>query len=148
MRIEIATPSGVAVDVDDVVHVRAEDRTGAFGIQPRHADFVTKLAISVVTFRDARGNEHHVAVRGGVLRVRAGKFVDIATREAVVGRQLAELKDAVLHRLREAAESEATARTEAARLNAAVARHLYRYVRAEATGQPPTLRSTRRGEEA
>lgn len=146
MRIRVATPSGVVVDVDDIIFVRAEDRTGAFGLQPRHADFVTKLAVSVVTFRDGKGTEHHVAVRGGVLRVHGGQLVDIATREAVLGEQLGELRDAVLKRMREAAESEATARTEAARLNAAVARHLYRYVRAEAGGKPPSLRSTFEGE--
>lgn len=146
MRVRIATPSGIVVDVDGVLYVRAEDGTGAFGIQPRHADFVTKLAISVVTFRDGGGNEHHVAVRGGVLRVHGGQFVDVAAREAVVGPQLAELRRAVLQRLREAAEAEATARTESARLNAAVARHLHRYVRAEARGRPLPPRTTLRGE--
>ncbi len=135
MRIRVATPAGIVVDKDDVSYVRAEDRTGAFGIQPRHADFVTKLAISVVTFRGAGGTEHHLAVRGGVLRVRGGQSIDIATREAVVGQQLADLQSAVLQRLRQAAESEATAKTEAARLNAAVARHLSRYVQA-VPGQP------------
>ena len=34
------------------------------------------------------GGEHYVAVRGGVLRVRDGKVVEIATREAVVNDDL------------------------------------------------------------
>ena len=33
-------------------HLRAEDDTGAFGILPGHADFLTVLAVSVVTWRD------------------------------------------------------------------------------------------------
>lgn len=131
MRLRIATPGGLAVDVPDVRHVRAEDATGAFGIQPGHTEFVTTLAVSVLTWRDATGAEHHAAVRGGVLRVQGGRSVEVATREAIVGERLEELGPTVLGRLREAADAEAKARTRVAQLHAAVVRNLYRYVRGE-----------------
>ena len=139
MRLRIATPSGIVVDASGVLYVRAEDRTGAFGIQPGHTEFITKLTVSVLTWRDAERTEHHVAARGGVLRVQNGELVEVAAREAVVGEQLGALRDVVLGRLREAAESEAKARTRAAQLHASVARHLYRYVRAERGDRPPAL---------
>ena len=82
MRLQVVTPLEVAVDADDVASLRAEDTTGAFGILPRHADFVTSLAISVVTWHDVAGAEHRIAVRGGVLRVQNGDFIQIATRQA------------------------------------------------------------------
>ncbi|MEJ2130708.1 MAG: F0F1 ATP synthase subunit epsilon, partial [Gammaproteobacteria bacterium] len=66
MRLVVTTPISVVVDEADVRHVRAEDESGAFGILPGHADFVTVLAISVITWRSHRDEEHHVAVRGGV----------------------------------------------------------------------------------
>ena len=135
MRLRIATPAGLAVDASDVRHVRAEDATGAFGIQPGHTEFVTTLIVSVVTWRDAKGAEYHAAVRGGVLRVRDGHIVEIATREAILGDRLEELGHAVLGRMREAAEAEAKARTRAAQLHASVVRHLYRYVRGERSGR-------------
>jgi len=33
VRLAVTTPAGVVVDADDVRHVRAEDATGAFGIE-------------------------------------------------------------------------------------------------------------------
>ena len=146
MRLRITTPSGLAVDVPDVRYVRAEDPTGAFGIQPGHTEFVTTLAISVLTWRDAANQDRHAAVRGGVLRVRDGRAVDVATREAIFGERLEDLGPAVLARMRAAAEAEAKARTRAAQLHAAVVKNLYRYVRAERGGHalslaaPPTER--------
>lgn len=129
MRLRIATPVGLVVDASDVRHVLAEDATGTFGIQVGHTEFVTTLTVSVVSWRDAAGGEHHAAVRGGVLRVRDGRFVEIATREAIVGERLEDLGHAALGRMREAAEAEAKSRTRAAQLHASVVRHLYRYVR-------------------
>ena len=69
MRLLVTTPMAVIVDADSVRHVRAEDETGAFGILPGHADFITALAVSVITWRNGTDEEHHVAVRGGVLTV-------------------------------------------------------------------------------
>ena len=45
--------------------------------------------------------EHHVAVRGGVLIVREGRFVEVVTREAVGEDTLEALGAAVLERMRE-----------------------------------------------
>ena len=140
MRLRIATPVGLVVDASDVRHVLAEDATGTFGIQVGHTEFVTTLTVSVVSWRDAAGGEHHAAVRGGVLRVRDGRFVEIATREAIVGERLEDLGHAVLGRMREAAEAEAKSRTRAAQLHASVVRHLYRYVRGSRGAGPMSVR--------
>ena len=83
IQLTITTPTAVAVQADGVAHVRAEDETGAFGILPGHADFVTALTPSVVSWRDADGREGHCAVRGGVLlakRWRAGRHSDARSR--------------------------------------------------------------------
>jgi F-type H+-transporting ATPase subunit epsilon len=44
MRLIVSTPLAIVVDTDDVMHLRAEDETGAFGILPRHDNFLTVLA--------------------------------------------------------------------------------------------------------
>lgn len=134
MRLRVVTPSGLAVDAAGVRHVRAEDATGSFGLEPGHTELVTALTVSVLSFRDSHGVEHHAAVRGGVLRVVGGELVEVATREAVLGDNLAELKSAVLARLHATAQAEAKARTRAAQLHASVVRYLYRYVKAERSG--------------
>src|SRR5208282_545874 len=98
MRLRIITPLFVVVDEDGILSLRAEDATGSFGILPRHADFLTSLAISIVSWQRADGTRHYCAVRRGVLSVNAGRDVAIATREAVTGDDLATLDQTVLGR--------------------------------------------------
>ena len=130
MRLQITTSTTFAVDADDVRHVRIEDPTGALGIQRRHAAFVTLLEPSVVTWRDASGAEHHAAVRGGVLLV-DNDVVAIATREAVTGDDLVQLERDVVTRFRREHDLEQHAHGGAARLETAVLRRVYEYVRGE-----------------
>jgi len=134
MRLLITTPAELVVDVDDVRHVRAEDETGAFGILPGHADFLTVLEVSVITWRDAHGGLHHVAVRGGLLTVRGGTVVEIATREAIGEESLAALGDAVLERFRAESAAESAARVSTAQLHMATMRQIERFLE---SGQRP-----------
>jgi F-type H+-transporting ATPase subunit epsilon len=129
MKLVIATPTEITVNEEPVRYVRAEDATGSFGIEPRHADLLTTLAICVVRWRDNRNVEHYVAVRGGVLRVREGKLVEIATREAVVGDDLGRLRSQVLSAMMKNVEAEQSARSGALRLEHAAIRQIYRYLR-------------------
>jgi F-type H+-transporting ATPase subunit epsilon len=129
MKFVVSTPTEIAVNEDPVRYVRAEDATGSFGIEPRHADLLTTLAICVVRWRDGNNIEHYVAVRGGVLRVREGKLVEIATREAVVGDDLGRLRGQVLAAMMKNVEAEQSARSGALRLEHAAIRQIYRYLR-------------------
>lgn len=128
MRLLVTTPVAVVVDADSVLHVRAEDETGAFGIMPGHADFITVLAISVIAWRNHAGDLHHVAVRGGVLTVRGGDMVEVATADAVGEDTLGRLGQAVLARFRDEAKAEEESRISAARLHLATIRQLQRYL--------------------
>jgi F-type H+-transporting ATPase subunit epsilon len=129
VKLVVTTPFEVVVESDEVAHLRAEDATGAFGILPGHADFVTVLSVSVATWRDRTGAEHHVAVRGGVLDVRTGGRIAIATREAVPGDDLERLETEVLSRFRERLAAEQAARTDSQRLYLAAIRQISRYLR-------------------
>ncbi len=128
LRLSVTTPTEVVVQVDDVAAVRAEDETGAFGILPGHTCFLTALTVSVLSWRDGAGAEGHVAVRGGVLAVRDGRWVEVATREAVRGDNLHQLEHNVLAAFRETEEREKEARSATARLHLAAIRHIHRYL--------------------
>src|SRR5579862_6417582 len=128
MKLTVTTPLTVVVDTDDVAHLRAEDETGAFGILAGHADFLTALAVSVASWRDERGVEHHVAVRGGMLEVRGGTAIAIATPEAVPGDDLHRLESEVLARFRRQLVEERAARTDAQRLYLAAIRQIVRFL--------------------
>jgi F-type H+-transporting ATPase subunit epsilon len=136
MRLSVATPLAIVVEADNVAHLRAEDDTGVFGILPGHADFLTALAVSVVSWRDEGGAEHHIAVRGGMLEVRGGNAIAIASPEAVPGDDLHRLEAEVLVGFHRQLAEEQVARTDAERLYLAAIRQIARFLRAEA---PPTL---------
>jgi F-type H+-transporting ATPase subunit epsilon len=137
MRLNIATPLAIVVEADNVGHLRAEDETGAFGILAGHADFVTALAISVVSWKERSGAEHHVAVRGGMLQVRDGRMIDIATPEAVPGDDLRRLESEVLTGFRRQLIVERAARTDAQRLYLATIRQIIRILRPAKTVNVP-----------
>lgn len=148
MKLLITTPLSTIVDETGVTSLRAEDETGAFGILPGHADFLTTLSISVVSWK-TKDSEHHVAVRGGVLTVRGGQEISIVTREGVGEGTLAELGEAVIARMKQDEESEEASRMTGTRMELAAMRQIERYL---ATGRsrfraatPPDL--TNRGTE-
>ena len=130
MKLRIVTPLSIEVDEDGVESLRAEDASGGFGILPRHADLLTSLSISVVSWTRAGGAQRYCAVRRGVLTMSGGREVRIATREAVVGDDLARLDTAVLARFRADLDLERTQRVEGTRLQINAIRLIMRYLRA------------------
>lgn len=135
MRLRIVTPLAVVIDEDGVVAVRAEDATGSFGILPNHADFLTSLAISVVSWESINKTRRYCAVRRGVLTVRSGHDIDVATREAVPGDDLATLDATVLARFRADIETERTEHVESTRLHLNAIRQIMRHLRPDQRGR-------------
>lgn len=136
MRLDITTPFATVLHTDEAVHVRAEDASGAFGILRGHADFLTVLGVSVLTWRDGHASEHYVALRGGVLSVRDGDSVTVTTAEAVAGDDLHSLEVDVLTRFQRHADEERAARTEAQQLHLAAIRQIMRLLRPEPDHAP------------
>ena len=124
MRLLITDPTTVVADHRDIVALRAEDASGGFGILEHHADLLTALAISVVQWRHADGRIGYCAVRRGVLSVRGGHDVSIATRQAQLGDDLDQLEHVVLTSFRTELETERTERVAATRLHMAAIRQI------------------------
>ncbi len=141
MNLSVTTPLAIIATANNVMHVRAEDDTGAFGILRGHADFLTALAISVVSWRDESGTEHHIAVRGGMLEVSGGNTITIATREAIADDDLHRLESEVLASFQRRNQEEVTARTYAQRLYLAAIRQIYRFLRLDRPSPAPRLAS-------
>jgi F-type H+-transporting ATPase subunit epsilon len=134
MRLLITTPTSVVVDQRDVVAIRAEDESGSFGILQGHADFLTALTVSVVSWRGAAPAQQFCAVRRGLLSVSAGNEVAIATRAAIVSDDLAQLERVILAQFREDFEAEQTARTDSLQLQMQAIRQIVRYLRPKRSG--------------
>jgi len=136
MRLRIITPLSVIVDEEGVLALCAEDASGSFGMLPGHADFLTSLAISVVNWKSGDGRRRYCAVRRGVLSVAGGRDVAIATREAVIGDDLATLDEVVLGRFRADIKTERTERVESTRLQLNAIRQIMRHLRPDGRSAP------------
>lgn len=143
MRLVVTTPTAIVADVKNVRHVRAEDETGAFGIGEGHADFLTVLPISVVTWDCDDDAEGFALVRGGVLTVHDGALVEIAARGALSREDLGSLGRDAIRELERDDELEGVAQISDTRLHLATIRQLQRVLdvgRGNASGLPSLQR--------
>lgn len=135
MPLTILTPLSVVVD-EPALSLRAMDVSGSFGVLPGHADFLTRLTLSVVSWITGEGSARFCAVRGGLLTVAAGR-VAIATREAVVGDDLGRLDRDVLERFRAEADADRVESTESTRLHLAAMRQMMARLQRKSGGPRP-----------
>lgn len=135
MNLKITTPLAVLADEDDVIALRAEDASGGFGILPGHTDFLTSLAISVVSWRRHNGAVRYAAVRGGILSVTGGQDIGIATREAVLGEDPLRLEQDILASFHTAEEAARIEHVEQARLQLSAIRQIMRHLRPGGTAR-------------
>jgi F-type H+-transporting ATPase subunit epsilon len=140
VRLLISDPATVVADFNDIVSVRAEDGSGCFGILERHADLLTTLPVSVVSWRHADGRTGCCAVRHGVLSVRGGHEVAIAARQALLADDPQQLEAAALTRLRDEEETERKERVAALRLHTQAIRRIMQVLRGGAA-EPPEFTS-------
>lgn len=129
MRLLITDPTAVVADHDDIVSLRAEDDSGGFGILDFHADLLTVLAVSVLSWRHRDGRMGYCAVRRGVLSVRGGRQVSVATRRAQLGDDFDALERLVLGRFRAEIDAERSGRVAALRLQAQAVRRIVEALR-------------------
>lgn len=119
MRLTVLLPTEVLLQAE-VSKIVAEAQNGAFGLLPRHIDFVTALAPGIFSYFDGQG-EHLLAMDEGIL-VKRGAEVSVSTYNAISGIDLATLKDTVEQRFRALDEHERLVRTALARLEAGTLR--------------------------
>jgi F-type H+-transporting ATPase subunit epsilon len=131
VRLLITEPTSVVADHADVASLRAEDESGGFGILDGHADLLTVLTLSVLMWRHADGRRGYCAVRRGVLTVRGGAEVAVATRQAQLGTDLETLEGAVIERFQAEAEAERSARVAATQLHMRAIRRIIAALRPE-----------------
>jgi F-type H+-transporting ATPase subunit epsilon len=137
MRLAISTPLGMVADLTELAAIRAQDENGHFGIWPGHAEFMTALETSVVSWRTKDDLVGHCAVRGGVLTIEKGDAVSVATAEAVLGGDIGQLESIVVRQLSEAEETEQQASAQAERLRVEAIRRIVGLLRPESGARAP-----------
>jgi len=134
MRLLLTDPVRVIADHADIASLRATDASGSFGILPGHADLLTVLSVSVVSWRHQDGRTGYCAVRGGVLSVRSGTEIAIATREGRLGDSPEGLEQGVLSSFFASREAERNERVAATQLHLEAVRQIVRILRSGSTG--------------
>ncbi|MEN0073697.1 MAG: F0F1 ATP synthase subunit epsilon [Paracraurococcus sp.] len=130
MKLLLTDTLRVIVDQDDIVSLRAEDASGSFGILPGHADLLTVLAVSVLSWRQADGRQRFCALRGGIMTVRGGREIAIATREGRLGDSAEALERTVLAEFLAAVDAERAQRVAEAQMQLRVVRQVVRILHA------------------
>lgn len=119
MRLKVLLPTRILLD-QEVSRVTAEAHNGAFGILPRHVDFVTALAPGILSF-ETEQQEHFLAVDEGVLVKREAEVL-VSVRDAVQGENLGDLQTTVQKRFQVLDEQKKKTRSAIARFEADFAR--------------------------
>lgn len=128
MKLILNSLNAPIITIDNIASLRAEDKSGHFGIHPGHIDFLTVIDTSVVHWFTADGREQYCAVRCGVLRVLSGATITITGREAIVSDNFEHLESVVLMEFRHRDEIERALRTESNQLELQVLRKIIRYL--------------------
>jgi F-type H+-transporting ATPase subunit epsilon len=95
MHLRVLLPFQVFADEPDVSRIVAETPEGSFGLLPHRLDCVAALAPGILIYQRTGHDEVCVAVDEGVL-VKTGADVLVSVRRALGGKDLGQLREAVV----------------------------------------------------
>jgi F-type H+-transporting ATPase subunit epsilon len=94
MNLNILLPAKIFLEQSGVSRIVAETGAGSFGIQPRRLDCVAVLCPGILLYENDREGETYIAVDEGIL-IKTGSQVLVSVRNAILGRDLTQLRSAV-----------------------------------------------------
>lgn len=115
MNLKVLLPFQVFAEKSDVLRIVAETRQGSFGLLPHRLDCVAALTPGILLYETEADGEVFVAVDEGVL-IKSGADVLVSVRRALVGKDLAKLRELVEQEFSTLDESERSARSVMAKL--------------------------------
>ena len=94
MNLKVLLPFRVFTEKRDIARIVAETGHGSFGILPHRLDCVAALSPGILTYEEKNRGEAYVAVDEGVM-AKIGEEVFVSVRNAIAGKDLHELREAV-----------------------------------------------------
>jgi len=94
MSLKVLLPFQVFLEETAVMSLVAETLRGSFGFLPRRLDCVAPLVPGILTYTTEKAGEQYIAVDEGLL-VKTGREVFVSVRNAIGGRDLGQLRQAV-----------------------------------------------------
>jgi F-type H+-transporting ATPase subunit epsilon len=94
MNLKIIIPFRIFIEKEGVSRIVAEALGGSFGLLPQRLDCVMVLEPGIFIYETEPEGEVYVAVDEGVL-IKAGQEVLVSVRNAIIGTNLSQLREAV-----------------------------------------------------
>ncbi len=94
MNLKVLLPFRIFAEKKGVSRIIAETRDGSFGLLPHRLDCVAALAPGILIYETENEGEVYIAVDEGVM-VKTGLDVLVSVRNAIGGKDLGQLHDAV-----------------------------------------------------
>jgi F-type H+-transporting ATPase subunit epsilon len=123
MSLKVLLPFRVFADKNDVRKIVAETREGSFGLLPHRLDCVAAIAPGILSYESESDGSIYLAVDEGVL-VKTGTNVFVSVRQAIAGKELGELREAVKREFLNRSESEQSARSAIVKMESGFLRRL------------------------
>ncbi len=120
MNLRVVTPTETIVE-EEVRKVTVHGGDGSRTYLPRHVDFVSTTAISVMSWVSEDGEEKFAAIDEGVV-VKVGDELRVSTTFALHGPPLGELRETVEEQLDARGQEERTTRRALARIESNILR--------------------------
>lgn len=126
MHLEILLPFGVFSDKTGVSRIVAETSEGSFGFLPHRLDCVASLVPGILSFETETEGESYIAVDEGVM-IKTGLDVLISVRNAITGKDLGQLRQAVEQEFLSIDEQERNVRSALTKLESDFIRRLVEF---------------------
>lgn len=126
MNLKILLPFQIFAEKKSVSRIVAETREGSFGLLPHRLDCAAALVPGIFIYETEEEGEVYVAVDEGVL-VKTGQEVLVSVRNAIVGMDLSQLREAVENEFLTMDESEQRMRSVMAKLESGLVRRLVEF---------------------
>ena len=94
MNLKVLLPFKVFTEKTGATRIVAETREGSFGLLPHRLDCVAALVPGILIYENEMEAEVYVAVDEGVL-IKSGPDVIVSVRNAIGGKDLRQLREAV-----------------------------------------------------
>jgi F-type H+-transporting ATPase subunit epsilon len=94
MHLRILLPNEIFADKTDVLRIVAETTDGSYGLLEHRLDCVAALVPGILTYETKQEGSVYLAVDEGLL-VKTGPNVLVSVRQAIAGKDLEHLHDAV-----------------------------------------------------
>ena len=123
MNLKVLLPFRIFSEETGVLRIVAETREGSFGLLPHRLDCVAALVPGILIYENETEGEVYMAIDEGVL-IKTGLDVLVSVRNAIGGRNLGQLREAVEREFLNMNEREQSVRSVMAKMESGFIRRM------------------------